>query len=188
MSTKTKQAPADTKPKTPEYNAGEGFEERSSDIVGVWNPESMTVLRFVPSHAIVGDAKKFDKTKPSCLIFGKLTHPVLLQNRGEEDEPAETFMGKAGDLIGVWAKPGMKDLATLCGVEVHMFRNPEKDKDIGKGNDLKAFKVLSKETPNKLIPITIDRRDLSKGQRCILDAQDYGKKVESGSRPANPAF
>lgn len=161
----------------PNHQLPEGFEERTSDIVGIWNPETMSQLCFIPTHAVVGDGKKFDKTKPSCLIFGKLTKPVMLQLKSDEDEDdVEEIQGKPGDLIGVWAKPGMKNIAMLCDVEVIMWREPDKDKDIGKGNDLKGFKVFSKVNPNKLIPLQADRRDLSSGNRCILDPVGYGKK------------
>lgn len=156
-------------------NLPEGFESRSSDIVGTWNVDKGPI-RFIPTHAIVGDGKKFDKAKPSCLIFGKLTVDTPLLSKGDEDDEKEEIQGKAGDLVGVWAKPGMKDIATLCGVEVFMVRTPEKDKDVDKGNPMKAYLVASKVNPNKPIPLTADRRDASKGVRCILDPGDYGKK------------
>jgi hypothetical protein len=157
-----------------QHTLPEGFESRSSDIVGTWDTESGPI-RFIPTHAIVADGKKFDKTKPSCLIFGKLTVDTVLLAKGDEDDEKEKIQGKAGDNVGVWAKPGMKDIANLCGVEVFMVRTPEKDKDVGKGNDMKTYLVASKSNPNKPIPITVDRRDLSKGNRCILDPADYGK-------------
>jgi len=163
----------------------EGFESRSSDIVGTWNPEAGPI-RFIPTHAIVGDGKKFDKTKPSLLIFGKLTVDTMLSAKGEEDDEREEVQGKAGELVGVWAKPGMKDIATLCEVEVFMVRTPEKDKDVGKGNDMKTYLCASKTNPNKPIPITVDRRDLSKGTRTILDPIGYGKTPEPGKVSAVP--
>lgn len=152
----------------------EGFEERSSDIVGTWDSDAGPI-RFVPTHASVSDSKKFDKTKPSTLIFGKLTAEAPLKRRSEdEDEDAETFVGKPGDLVGVWAKPGMRDIATLCGVEVIIMRDAAKDKNTNKGNDMKGFRVLSRETPGVLIPITSDRREHSAGVKTYLDLPSYG--------------
>lgn len=169
MSKKAKEPVAD--PTIPE-----GFEERTSDIVGIWATDQGPI-RCIPSHAVVGDGKKFDKSKPSLLIFAKLTAECKLQVKGDEDEETSYIDGQPGDLVGIWAKPGMKDIASLQGVEVFLMRDPAKDKDVGKGNDLKGYMVASKESPNRMIPINTDRRDLSKGHRTFLDAPDYGKGV-----------
>lgn len=163
----------------PEPSLPEGFEERTTDIVGTWDPDRGPI-RFIPSHASVGDGKKFDKTKPSLLIFGKLTAPCVVVVKSEDDnQDAEkpTVLAKAGDLVGVWAKPGMKDIANLCGVEVFMARNPAKDRDTGKGEKMKAYTIGSKEQPNRIIPIHHDRRDASKGVRCFLDPASYGRET-----------
>lgn len=160
----------------------EGFADRTSDIVGTWDPDRGGIL-FIPSHASVGDGKKFDKTKPSLLIFGKLAGPAWVKVKADDDDDKPGVMAKAGDLVGVWAKPGMKDIATLCGVEVWMVRDLTKDRDTGKGEKMKGYRVTSKEEPNTLIPIRTDRRDLSKGVRCFLDAPDYGKAGSNISSP-----
>jgi len=173
------------KPQAAPVGVPQGFEERTSDIVGVWDPDKGPIF-FVPSHAAVGDGKKFDKTKPSLLIFGKLTADCALKVKArdeDEDGASGTVQGKAGDLVGVWAKPGMKDIATLCGVEVFLTVDPSKDRDTGKGKKMKGYRVASKDEPNTLIPIRSDRRDLSKGTRCFLDAPDYGKTPVNGPVP-----
>lgn len=153
-----------------------GFELRTSDIVGTWHVDSGPV-QFIPSHAVVGDGKRFDATKPSLLIFGKLTAPCKVVTKGDDDADDEKSVidAKKGDLIGVWAKPGMKEIANLCGTEVFLCRFPGGDIDTGKGEKMKAYRVASKEAPNKLIPITADRRDKAVGNRTFLDPPNYGK-------------
>jgi len=146
----------------------QGFEQRTSDIVGTWDAEAGPIY-FIPTHASVGDSKTFDKTKPSLLIFGKLTRETALKTKGDEDAETGQLLGQPGDQIGVWAKAGMREIASLCGVEVFMVRDPASDKDVGKGNDMKAYVVASKST-GTMIPIASDRRDRSAGSRTFLDA------------------
>lgn len=162
----------------------EGFQDRSSNIVGVWDPESGPI-QFVPSHAIVTDSKTFDKTKPSTLLFGKLTKPTILKTKGDEDDDDAVLVeGRPGDLVGVWVKPGMRDIAGLGGVEVFMARDPSEDKDVDKGNDMKGFRIGSVKTGTR-IELSTDLRDKSKGTRCIFDPPGYGKK-SSGNGDAKP--
>lgn len=153
----------------------EGFTDRNSDIVGVWDSESGPLF-FIPEHAIATDSKKFDKTKPSVLLFGSLTRPAILKTKGDEDDDdAVTVQGEPGDAVGVWVKPGMRDIVNLGGVEVFLSRDESKDKDIGKGNDMKGFRVGSKAVGRR-IELSNDLRDKSKGTRCMFDPPGYGKK------------
>lgn len=152
-----------------------GAKIRTSDIVGVWDPEISGPIVCIPRHAVVGDGKKFDRAKPSCLIFAELVRPIKVSTSREESEEKTFVDAVAGDLIGIWAKPGMKDIRGLCGVPVVMARDPRKDKDVDKGNDMKGFQVASLVT-GSMIPITEDRREKSKGVRCILDPSSYGEK------------
>lgn len=157
-----------------------GAKIRTSDIVGVWDPEISGPIVCIPHHAVVGDGKKFDKAKPSCLIFAELVRPIKVSTSREDSEEKTFVDAQVGELVGIWAKPGMKDIRGLCGVAVVMARDPSKDKDVDKGNDMKGFRVASKAT-GTMIPLTEDRREKSKGVRCILDPSSYGEK----SSPTN---
>ena len=166
-----------------------GAKERSSDIVGTWDPERSGPIACIPQHATVQDGKKFDKTKPMCLIFVTLTKPCMVAVKGDEDDDDERPLkqANAGDMVGIWAKPGMRDIRMFCGAEVFLARDPSRDKDIGKGNDMKAFRVVSANDGGKLIPLSEDRRDKSKGTRCILDPAGYGKPGQQGGGGRKPS-
>jgi len=168
------QKPAETAPATaPAMQAG--YADRTSDIVGTWD-SSKGPIHFIPSHAIVSDGKKY-KDKPSLLIFGKLVADCMVNvKQRDEDESDEkpVVLAKAGDMVGVWAKHGMKDIANLCGVKVFMFRDPTKDRDTGKDEKMKGYSVGSPDE-GTLIPIRSDRREVSRGVRTFLDPQSYGK-------------
>ena len=173
------QSPA---PAAPVPTMPEGYADRTSDIVGTWD-SSKGPIHFIPSHAIVSDGKKY-KDKPSLLIFGKLVADCMVnvKQRDEDDGDKPVIQARKGDLVGVWAKHGMKDIASLAGVEVFMFRDPLKDRDTGKDEKMKGYSVGS---PSEGTPILIrtDRRDVSRGVRTFLDPQDYGKPVVNGSVP-----
>jgi len=180
MATKNN-VPASAQPATP-VSVPQGFEERTSDIVGTWNADKGPII-FTPLYATVSDGKKY-KNKPSLLIFGRLNAECVLNVKGDDDDDDKpTVVGKPGDLVGVWGKHGMRDLATLCGVEVFMARDVTKDRDTGKDEKMKGYRVGSKEDPNTLIPIRTDRRDASRGERTFLDPAGYGKTNASSPVP-----
>jgi hypothetical protein len=154
-----------------------GAKRRTSDLVGAWDPDSSGPIVFIPRHAVVGDGKKFDASKPSLLIFGELVKACMVMTKEPGDTEGTPVAAKPGDMIGIWAKPGMRDLADLCGVEVVMARDVSLDKPTDKGNDMKGFRIASVKTGTR-IPITIDRRDESRGVATLLDPHDYGREPE----------
>lgn len=164
-----------------------GAKEHSSDIQGTWDSDDPSnPIICIPKYAAVGDGKKFDKSKPSLLIFVELVHPcrVNVKSDNEDSEPV-TEMAPKGALVGIWGKPGMRDMRDFCGQTILIVRDPKKDKDIGKGNDLKGYRIGHTTQPDKRIPILTDRRDASKGTRCFLDPEGYGKGMAdtAGLRP-----
>lgn len=154
------------------------FEERGGDVVGIWSGDPQKAgnpCHFIPIDCVMGDSKKFDKTKPSILIFGKLCSECLLtiKSDDEDDEDSDEVIGKPGDLIGVWFKPGMAALKNLGGVEVLLDYKRDEDgamleKDIGKGNPMKLYSVKSK-TPGGRLQVRADRREKSKNTPTFLD-------------------
>lgn len=146
----------------------EGYRKQSMDIAGFWNPEQG------PVHAIFRGASlfdnKLDKTKSSVLLFAELLEPCECVN--QEDE---AFTAQKGDVVGVWGKPGMRALRNLCGVPVWMQEAGEKD--IGKGNPMKLFEILSPKqgTP---IPILEDNRKESAGSKTFLTVASAKKPAE----------
>jgi len=136
----------------------EGYEKRSDDVVGFWNPESNAPLHFIPREAAVFDGKD-EPEKPAIIVFGELVDAVQL-----EDAEGNPVDGQPGDRIGLWGKPGMKALKGLCGVKVFMFLSGEKD--VGKPQPMKVFEVASSRDGDPL-PVD-DRRKLSRRKGTFL--------------------
>jgi hypothetical protein len=111
----------------------EGFKKVDSDIVGFWQSD-MGPIFFTPEEATVSDSK-LEPVKPSGLIRGTLVAAceALLNSDGEQ------VVGKPGDRVGVWAKPGMRELKSLAGAKVFMFADGEKD--TGKPNAMALFDI-----------------------------------------------
>jgi hypothetical protein len=138
----------------------EGFKKVDSDIIGFWQSD-MGPIFFVPEEATVSDSK-LEPQKPSGLIRGTLVQgcEALLNSDGEQ------VVGKPGDRVGVWAKPGMRELKALAGAKVFMFADGEKD--TGKPNAMALFEIATAD--GKLgnpLPIE-DRRKQSRGHASWL--------------------
>lgn len=141
-------------------NAGipDGYEDQSTDVVGFWMPDG-DALHFTPMECRLLDSSA-DKTKSSCLVIGKLVAPSELST-----SDGIIVQGEEGDIVGVWAKPGMAPIANLCGVPVYMYLDGHKD--VGKASPMAVFAVLSK-TRGTVLPVSKDTRVTSRGARDPL--------------------
>jgi hypothetical protein len=132
----------------------EGFERCTTDVAGFYDGESS--IRFTPIEVKAFDGYQ-DTTKPSCLIIGRLNATAKLRQKNDDGEPG-TVVGKAGDMVGVWYKPGMRDIVNLAGIEV--FVRPGGEKDIGKGNPMKVFELFTRGSQRgQPLLVTLDQRD-----------------------------
>jgi hypothetical protein len=163
QSNTSKSAPKAAPPKV-NFKAPAGFVDQNADVVGFYDPEVEPVIHFVPIEAVLSDSN-LDETKVSILIFGKLTEPCKLV---ETVKSGNVVSGAKGDMVGIWAKPGMRALRNLGGEPVIMY--PDGERDTGKPNKMIAYKVLAAKKAGKL-PIVEDRRDKSKNTETWLDAR-----------------
>ena len=133
------------------YELPEGYKEKSSDITGFWNQANGPV-HFVPRFARVFDSK-LDPLKHSVIIMGEAVGPMTLLSKEHDDVEC-----KAGDIIGVWYKPGMNAIKDLADVSVFMY--PSGVKATGKPNDMVTYTIAHKKDGNPLL-ITDDYRKKS---------------------------
>jgi hypothetical protein len=121
--------------------APSGYEKQATDLVGFWDPNIVagetTPIHFVPLEVKLFDSK-LEPRKVSAIVVGKLVDPMPLSAPGGEGEVVE---GAAGDLVGVWYKPGMSALKTLANVKVYMV--PTGEISTGKPNPMKTYDCLS---------------------------------------------
>ena len=157
------------------YALPEGYEKRSDDVVGFWDPElSGGPLHFVPREAAVFDGKT-EPEKPGIIIFGDLVDACTLIDA--EGQPKE---GKPGDRIGLWGKPGMKAIKTLAGVRTFLY--PAGERDVGKPQPMKLFEVASAREGDAL-PVD-DRRRRSRGKATFLTPALTGQGFAQRRKPA----
>jgi hypothetical protein len=172
-------APVYTKPQIPE-----GYQKQTTDIVGFWDPNivagKMTAIHFIPLEVKLFDSK-LDNKKPSAVVVGKLIDPIPLNAPGGEGEVTE---GQAGDIIGVWYKPGMSDLKQLANVKVLMY--PTGEIETGKPNPMKTFDCLSKQKGGEL-HVTQDARKTSRNvQVAFAGVTPSGNAKENAQRAPEP--
>jgi hypothetical protein len=140
------------------YQVPAGYTEQSSDIVGFWDGQG--AVHFIPRFVRVFDSS-IDKHKTSTLLIADLVDPCKVLKPTDDDEKEEVLATK-GQQIGIWTKPGMAALKNLGGVPVYMYE--EGEKDTGKPNPMKLYKVMSKGKGQKL-PIEGDFREFSKPKK-----------------------
>lgn len=178
----------------PKYELPAGYEEKTSDLVGFWNPE-LGPLHFIPLHVKAFDSH-IEPTKPSIIIVG---HSVG-QNK-LVDEDGEPVTSEPGDMIGVWYKPGMIRLKDLANTKVFLYLTGEQD--TGKPNPMKTFSVNApKDVKSQTLYLQDDYRKKSlrvalafemKGARrqpVEDDDEDFGEgasRVRTRARGSNAA-
>lgn len=111
----------------------------SSDVKGFWNHEGE--IKFIPTGYKSFPSRKF-KNKTTTIIVGKALAPV-----SAEDEKDQSITIARGELVGVWYSPGMKELTSLYGSKVKMFRDGEKD--VGQAQPMKVYRI---QTPKGVKP------------------------------------
>lgn len=157
--------PQARKPKRDLPASAKGYKEQGDDLVGFYAPDvegATELLHFIPLEARLTDSK-LDSTKPSILVIASLVDETILVTKDEGG--AALIVGKPGERFGVWAKPGMRALRKLAGQRVIMY--PEGERDTGKGNPMKLYKILAAEVGEPL-PITDDLRKESKHVATFL--------------------
>jgi len=161
-----KPAVADTKTLTsmldnPEFaQETKDMQKRSEDILGFWDENCSTPLFFTPRSAKLSDSKIEPEKKCSTLVEGLATRDCQVLSKD-----GEIIIAKPGDLIAVWAKPGMKALSNAAGVPVAMAYLGEKD--TGKPNPMKLYD-LRFGVGGQPLTVSADNRKLSKHtEPCI---------------------
>lgn len=135
------------------------LKKRSGSIKGFWDFSAGAIF-FTPRTAKVFDGKKF-KDKPSILIIGE-----LLATCDCKDKKGQRIRLFKGDSVGVWYRPGFREIAQCRGVPTALKYTHEEE--IGKGNPLKVFEVKSADGGGVLF-IEEDRRVFSRGAMLGLD-------------------
>lgn len=134
-----------------------GYQERTDDVKGFFN-EEYGAIHFIPVEVKAMDSDQ-DPEKPSCLIFGRLYKPCMLDTK-QGDEKVQ-IQGEEGDIVGVWYKPGMKALRNLGGEPTWMHLSGYKD--TGKRNPMAVYTILSAQLGSPL-PLAEDLRRTSKAK------------------------
>lgn len=141
----------------------DGFGSISDDIEGFWDIERCSTIVVKPLYAKLSDSK-LDPEKTSTLIFCELLRPCELVDRDKDG-----VKGEAGDLIGIWAKPGMRAIRDCCGIPTYLALTGEVD--TGKPNPMKTFEVATKDKKKGgRIPIEEDNRRDSTQLSFLEDA------------------
>lgn len=120
-------------------------------------------VHFEPLYVSLSDSSikpgKNEPWKQSALIHGRLLTRCRLRPAEKGSEDALRWY-EEGTHIGIWAKPGMRELNSLKGVKVLLDHNGFKD--IGQPSLMVDFKIRFKGKGEKLeVPPGEDRRDKS---------------------------
>lgn len=160
----------DLKKAAPASDPPEGFERRTTDVAGFYDGESS--LRFIPIEVKAFDGNQ-DEAKPSCLIIAKLAQAANLRSK-DNDGNEITVKAKTGDMVGIWYKPGMRDIVDCGGVEV--FIRPGGEKDVGKQQPMKVFEIFTRGSQKgAALLVTTDQREESKDVNLPFKLSEQAK-------------
>jgi hypothetical protein len=168
----------------PGHQMPAGYKKRG-DLAGFWDPNQGPV-HFIPKYAKAFDSK-IEKLKPSVLIFGTSVGVNACMTKDQELVEVE-----AGELIGVWYKPGLKGLGDLAGVSCFCYLTG-KEIDTGKGFPMKEYDVGSAKEGGVLY-VTEDNRDKSRHADLpfpIFQTRQRGEEEtpdHDGEEPEEPRF
>lgn len=147
--------------------APKGYEKKNSDVSGYWEEESGPI-HFIPRSAKLLDGN-IDKKKPSIIIVGELVERTIVAAKDKDPWEAQV-----GEIVGVWYKPGMRDIAQCAGLRTWLDQDLD-DNDVQKtkkmkvGNPMKLYVVQSAAGTARRIPITEDTRKESRNVATPFD-------------------
>lgn len=159
-----------------------GFKNQTQDIVGYWDEEKNDQLNWIPRTVKLFD-DNLDKSKPAILIIGELTAECGLKVK--EDGDMEKTTGAAGDVIGVYYKPGMRSLMNLCDAKVCMWQ--EGERNIGKPSPMKLYEIGS-PGPNKKFVVIVDEREHSAHVKTPFAGPRRVQRDNAGADDGNEDF
>lgn len=161
---------------------GEAYTIVTSDVVGFWDPE-ICPIHCIPKRANVGDGQ-LDSSKPSLLIFATLLASIPLYKVDSKTSERTTVQGKVGDLVGIWAKAGMRDVRNLADVPVLMYATGTVD--VGKPNEMLGFEIrCPRASEGKPIQIVEDRREKSKDNPTFLERRRNSLTAPKAGKPVS---
>lgn len=138
--------------------APKGYEKKNSDPVGYWTEDEP--IHFIPRSAKLIDGTRV-KERPSIMVVGELVEPTIVAVKD-----GDPFQARTGDIVAVWYKPGMRDIAKNGNIKVFLDKdldsNGEQKTRPTKNGPMKLYTVDGE--PGKkgiLVPISEDARQRS---------------------------
>jgi len=159
-------AKAKATPAPKKLESREGLRKNSGDVAGFRDPELQGPLFGIP-RAIKASDSKLDTSKPSVfVIFELLENCKVFEGSGDEQAEVEA---KAGDMVGVWVKGGMRPLRNMGGLKVLMqYTGVKKLKGRPDAQDpMKTYQFDTDRTVGTVLPIIEDNR---KDSRNVVNA------------------
>jgi len=154
----------------------EGFRRVSDDPIGFFDPNVQSAIRFRPRGVSLCD-NSLKAGTVTILIIGEATARVSL---------SEGVVAEPGDTIGIWYRPGMKDVHRTFGAEVYLVSTGE-EIDVGKPCPMKVFEVYATGA-GTLLPILHDYRDNSRACPTPFDTgEPIGSSGKVKSKTGNSA-
>ena len=146
----------------------EGFSDGAADLDGYWNFEKSPIF-CIPQSARIMDGN-IDTDKPAILFTVKLTKPCAInlpKEKGDTSD-AQLAIAKAGAMVGIWFKPGLRALKNLGNQECKVAYTGEKN--TGKPNPMKVFYVGYPKV-GTVVPVVEDAREDSAHVPTIFDVK-----------------
>lgn len=164
--------------------APDDFETISEDVKAYYDQRSSGAIIWIPRGIRLMDNRQSPE-RSTALILGELRREALLQENareeavdGEERPKAKLRKFPAGTSIGVWAKPGMRDLRKFGGQEVWMQASGTR-KLPGREKPMALFEIKRKKGSTPAVPyeLVADTRETSIAEPAMTEHPPWWLEV-----------
>ncbi len=187
---KNPNTPAAQSPSTPKRATREGLKRFTGDVVGFHDCETQGELYGIPRAAKASDSQ-LDSAKPSLFVIFELLEDCKVYEGSGNEQTEKT--AKAGEMVGLWVKSGMRAIKSMGGRKVlvqHVGEKKLKNKPAA-FNALKLFDFdLDPSETGSLIPIIEDNRKDSRDEDlpCGFGAGADPSKPATAAQAEDPGF
>ena len=135
-----------SEPEAPEDTAPAGYSEQgTSDLAGFW--DGKTPIHVIPRGFTLSDSS-IEPQKSSVLFICELVDATTCVTRDDRGQASEVAVD-AGEMVGLWGKPGLKALLDQGGEPTFVKVTGEKPIK-GRPKPMTTFAVLSKRKGTRL--------------------------------------
>ncbi len=115
---KNQESKSPSNPSAPKRATREGLTKHTGDVVGFHDCETQGEFYGIPRAAKASDSQLDSRKASMFVIFEALEDCKVYEGSGDDQKE---ITAKAGEMVGLWLKSGMKAIKNLGGPAVRLW-------------------------------------------------------------------